>query len=132
MLTNVKQKIKIRQFLNPKSFYINVRLDLKVILEIGKIFWRLVMNGITGYAGYPNQFQVYANPTGAGLANLNAEYARDFGLGMPQVYNLPLNVNMGFGPGALDPVCMAVCTVCTEWVWACMVFMVRLNSILNI
>ena len=57
------------------------------------------MNGITGYAGYPNQFQVYANPTGAGLANLNAEYARDFGLGMPQVYNLPLNVNMGFGPG---------------------------------
>lgn len=57
------------------------------------------MNGITGYAGFPSQFQVYANPTGAGLASLNAEYARDFGLGMPQVYNLPLDVNMGFGGG---------------------------------
>lgn len=58
------------------------------------------MNAITGYMGYPNQFQVTANPTGAGLANLNADYARDFGLNMPPVYDLPMNVNMGYG---MDP-----------------------------
>lgn len=55
------------------------------------------MNGISGYMGYPNQFQVTANPVGAGLASLNAEYARDFGLNIPPVYNLPLDVNMGYG-----------------------------------
>lgn len=55
------------------------------------------MNAISGYMGYPNQFQVTANPAGAGLASLNAEYARDFGLNIPPVYDLPLNVNMGFG-----------------------------------
>lgn len=55
------------------------------------------MNAISGYMGYPNQFQVMANPAGAGLASLNAEYARDFGLNIPPVYDLPLNVNMGFG-----------------------------------
>lgn len=57
------------------------------------------MNAITGYMGYPKQFQVVANPTGAGLTSLDAEYARDFGLGIPPVYNLPLNVNMGYGAG---------------------------------
>lgn len=99
MLTNIKQKIKIRQFLNPKSFYINVRLDLLSYPKQENSIWRLVMSAITGCTGYPNKFQVEANPTGAGLANLNAEYARDFGLGLPQVYDLPLNVSMGFGPG---------------------------------
>lgn len=59
------------------------------------------MNAITGYMGYPNQFQVVANPTGAGLANLNADYARDFGLNMPPVYDLPMNVGMGFGNPAM-------------------------------
>ena len=59
------------------------------------------MNGISGMYGYPNPFQVVANPTGAGATNLNADYAKDFGLGLGNVYNLPLDVTMGFGaPGA--------------------------------
>ena len=57
------------------------------------------MCGISGYNGYPSQFQVIANPAGAGLANLNADFARDFGLNIPPVYNLPLNVNMGYNVG---------------------------------
>lgn len=57
------------------------------------------MSAISGYMGYPNQFQVYANPTGAGLNSLNAEYAKDFGLYTPPVYNLPYNVSMGYGMG---------------------------------
>ena len=32
------------------------------------------MSTISGYMGYPNQFQVYANPTGAGLNSLNASH----------------------------------------------------------
>jgi hypothetical protein len=54
------------------------------------------MYGINGYFGYPNQFQVMANPTGAGLASLNSEFAKDFGLSLPPVYDLPLDVNMGY------------------------------------
>lgn len=59
------------------------------------------MYGISGYAGYPNQFQVTANPAGAGLDSLNQEYARDFGLNIPPVYDLPMNVNMGYGNPAM-------------------------------
>ena len=56
------------------------------------------MNGISGFYGYyPNQFQVTANPTGAGLAQLNSDFARDFGLNTAPIYNLPLDVSMGFG-----------------------------------
>ncbi len=56
------------------------------------------MNGISGFYGYyPSQFQVTASPTGAGLAQLNADYARDFGLGTAPIYNLPIDVSMGFG-----------------------------------
>lgn len=54
------------------------------------------MNGISGYTGYPNQFQVNANPAGAALTQLNSDYARDFGLAMPQVYNLPIDVTGGY------------------------------------
>lgn len=57
------------------------------------------MSAVSGYMGYPNQFQVYANPTGAGLNSLNAEYAKDFGLYTPPVYNLPYDVSMGYGMG---------------------------------
>ena len=60
------------------------------------------MNGISGFYGYPNPYQVIANPTGAGLDQLNAEFYRDFGLGTAPVYDLPINVNMGFGiPGGM-------------------------------
>ena len=56
------------------------------------------MNGISGFYGYyPSQFQVAANPTGAGLAQLNSDFARDFGLNTAPIYNLPLDVSMGFG-----------------------------------
>ncbi len=55
------------------------------------------MNGISGITGFPNPYQVLANPTGAGLNNLDAGYARNFGLGLGDVYNLPLDVSMGFG-----------------------------------
>ena len=56
------------------------------------------MNGISGFYGYyPNQFQVTANPTGAGLAQLNSDFARDFGLNTTPIYNLPIDVNMAFG-----------------------------------
>ncbi len=55
------------------------------------------MQGISGMYGFPNPYQVVANPTGAGLTSLNAEYAKDFGLGLGNVYNLPIDVTMGFG-----------------------------------
>lgn len=58
------------------------------------------MNGITGFYGYPNPYQVIANPTGAGLIELNSNFTRDFGLSVPPVYNLPIDVNMGFGGAA--------------------------------
>ncbi len=58
------------------------------------------MNGISGFYGYyPSQFQVTANPTGAALTQLNCDMARDFGLNTAPVYNLPLDVTMGFGGG---------------------------------
>lgn len=57
------------------------------------------MNPISGMYGYPNPYQVLANPTGAGLTSLNAEYARDFGISNVPVYDLPINVNMGFNQG---------------------------------
>lgn len=55
------------------------------------------MNGISGFYGYPNPYQVMANPSGAALTELNSNFARDFGLNTPPVYNLPIDVNMGFG-----------------------------------
>ena len=55
------------------------------------------MNGISGFYGYPNPYQVVANPTGAALTELNANFSREFGLSTPPIYNLPLDVNMGFG-----------------------------------
>ena len=57
-------------------------------------------SAINGYMGYPTQFQVQANPTGAGATNLDAEFARDFGLNMAPIYNLPMDVSMGYGMGA--------------------------------
>lgn len=55
------------------------------------------MNGISGFYGYPNPYQVVANPSGAALTELNSNFARDFGLNTPPVYNLPIDVNMGYG-----------------------------------
>ena len=55
------------------------------------------MTAINGYMGYPSQFQVQANPTGAAQTGLEAEFARDFGLNMAPVYNLPFDVSMGYG-----------------------------------
>ena len=55
------------------------------------------MNGITGIYGYPNLYQPTVNPTGAGAVQLDADYARDFGLGVSPVYNLPINASMGYG-----------------------------------
>lgn len=57
------------------------------------------MNGISGLYGYPNMYQVNANPTGAGLTQLNSDYYTDFGLGNAPIYNLPMNVNAGYGSG---------------------------------
>lgn len=57
-------------------------------------------SAINGYMGYPSQFQVQANPTGAGAMNLNADFARDFGLNMAPIYNLPMDVSMGYGMGS--------------------------------
>ena len=99
MLTIVKRVFFVRQFSETKCFYIRVRLDFKNISWQQDEIWRLVMYGISGYMGYPNQFQVTANPVGAGLAELNKSFAKDFGLNIPPVYDLPLNVNMGFGGG---------------------------------
>lgn len=66
-----------------------------------------------GGFGFPNPYQVTANPTGAASTNLNADHYKDFGLGMPPVYNLPMDVNMGFGGmqggmmgGMMDPMMM--------------------------
>lgn len=57
-------------------------------------------SAINGYVGFPSQFQVQANPTGAGLTQLNADFAKSFGLNMAPVYNLPMDVSMGYGMGA--------------------------------
>ncbi len=54
------------------------------------------MNGITGFYGYPNHFQAIANPTGAGLAQLNADFGEEFGLATTPLYNLPIDVTMGY------------------------------------
>lgn len=57
------------------------------------------MNGISGFYGYPNQYQSVASPIGAGATDLNSQYAQDFGLGTSPVYNLPIDVNMGYAYG---------------------------------
>lgn len=58
------------------------------------------MLGITGFYGYPNQYTAIANPTGMAANQLAADYARDFGLGTSPVYNLPIDVSMGYGYNA--------------------------------
>lgn len=55
------------------------------------------MSGITGFYGYPSQFSAVASPTGQAANLLAADYARDFGLGTSPVYNLPIDVSMGYG-----------------------------------
>lgn len=66
------------------------------------------VQSLSGMYGYPNPYQVVANPTGDALTNLNADHYKDYGLGMPPVYNLPMDVNMGFGGmgGMTDPYSM--------------------------
>lgn len=61
------------------------------------------MNGISGIYGYPNQYQSVASPVGAGATDLNSQYAQDFGLGTSPVYNLPIDVNMGYAYGGMMP-----------------------------
>lgn len=55
------------------------------------------MTSIASLYGYPQLYQTTASPMGNAATQLDAEYARDFGLGTSPVYNLPINANMGYG-----------------------------------
>lgn len=56
-------------------------------------------NGISAM-GYPQNFYAQTYPTGQGQAYLNQQYANDYGFAQTPVYDLPMDVNMGYGfPG---------------------------------
>lgn len=65
------------------------------------------MNGISGFYGYPNPYQMTATAaaSGNGLTELNAAYYRDFGLGNVPVYDMSLYGNMG---GMANPYLMGM------------------------
>lgn len=68
------------------------------------------MNGISGFYGYPNPYQMTAtaSASGNGLTDLNASFYRDFGLGNVPVYDVSVNGSIGGAGGMANPYGMSM------------------------